>query len=108
VFFRAADLATAIVYLRAMVGLQAGSPILHHANLFVDSVVITAMIAGVIGSMPWLQRAKAWHDGLERRGAARLQVGVEIAALCSLMLVFFCSALELSAGTYNPFIYFRF
>jgi alginate O-acetyltransferase complex protein AlgI len=108
VFFRSPDLSSSLVYLRALFGLQAGTALVYHPDLYVDSVVITAIIAGCIGSMPWLQRVKAWHAELGRNGAGGLQLGLEVAALCSLMLVFFCSALELSAGTYNPFIYFRF
>jgi alginate O-acetyltransferase complex protein AlgI len=108
VFFRSADLVNSLAYLRAMFGLQAGTPLVYHVDLYVDSVVWTALAAGCIGSMPWLQRAKSWHADLGRKGASGLQFGLEIAALCCLMLVFFCSALELSAGTYNPFIYFRF
>jgi len=54
VFFRSPDLSSSLVYLRAMFGLQAGTALVYHPDLYVDSVVITAIIAGCIGSMPWL------------------------------------------------------
>ena len=57
---------------------QSGTPLVYHVDLYVDSVVITALIAGCIGSMPWLARVKAWHADLDRKGSPGLQVGLEI------------------------------
>ena len=86
---------------------EAGTSLVYHPDLYLDSVVITALLAGFIGSIPWLKRVQARHGELDRKGAGALQTGLDVVALCSMMLVFFCSALELSAGPYNPFIYFR-
>jgi alginate O-acetyltransferase complex protein AlgI len=114
VFFRASDLTHALDYLATMFGLGsaigagAGRPDVYHLDLYVNSLVATALVAGVLGSMPWLSRVTAWHATLAERGRRALSAGLEVAALLLLAVVFVSCALELSAGTYNPFIYFRF
>jgi alginate O-acetyltransferase complex protein AlgI len=108
VFFRAPTLSAAMDYLGTMAGRSAGKPLLHHPALYVDSVALTAMIAGVIGSMPWLERVRGWRDRLVERGRAGAGLGLELAGTAALALVFVSSALELSGRSYNPFIYFRF
>jgi alginate O-acetyltransferase complex protein AlgI len=97
VFFRARDLTQALAYLGSMAGLRAGDPASWHLDLFLDPAVVLAILAGIAGSAPWM-----------RRLAAREGTGLELAKLGGLAAVFFLSALELGAGSYNPFIYFRF
>jgi alginate O-acetyltransferase complex protein AlgI len=108
VFFRAADLTQALAYLRSMCWMQPGKPDWHHVGLYFDSVLVLALVAGIIGSMPWLPKVAAWHERKLQEGRSALGLGLELVGLVLLGLVFFSSALELSAGTYNPFIYFRF
>jgi len=108
VFFRAPDLAYALSYLGAMFGLQAGAPEVWHVDLWLDPVLVAALFAGILGSVPWVPRLAAWHAGLESRGRGRLGLALELGATAALAVVFLGSALELAAGSYNPFIYFRF
>jgi alginate O-acetyltransferase complex protein AlgI len=114
VFFRAPDLSYALGYLhamfapRALLGGAVGLPAVHHVDLYLDPLLSTVLVAGVIGSVPWLPKLVRWHHEREERAPSRVGLGLEIAALAGIALVFFASALELSAGTYNPFIYFRF
>jgi alginate O-acetyltransferase complex protein AlgI len=97
VFFRAQDLSQALAYLGSMSGLNAGYAASWHLDLFLDPPLVAAIVAGIVGSAPWM-----------RRFAAREGAGIEIAKLGGLAAVLFLSALELGAGSYNPFIYFRF
>ncbi len=106
VFFRADDFVYALHYLAAMAGLAGDAGGAYTVALYVDSVLAAAIVAGVIGSMPWLPRLRAWRDGREREG--RVSIGLELAGLAALCALFLLSAMELAAGTYNPFIYFRF
>ena len=104
VFFRAADLGHAVTYLQALFGLGAGDGLRHPVALYVNPLILTAMAAGVAGSMPvlpWLQR---WTRRLSPRPAQALAAAGDLA----LVPVLAGSVLLLAAGTHNPFIYFRF
>ena len=61
-----------------------------------------------LNSTPWLRWVDDWRRRLEERGRLILGWSLDLAGVLGLALVFFASALELSAGAYNPFIYFRF
>jgi alginate O-acetyltransferase complex protein AlgI len=120
VFFRALTLDQAFSYLGTMffvqngtqlvpVGeLQVAANLIHHVDLYADALTWTAIVAGVIGAMPWLPRAVRWHAGLESRGKLGWSIGLEIASLAALSIIFVRVAMDLAAGAYNPFIYFRF
>lgn len=109
VLFRADDLAHALSYLQAMAGLGGGGLDCHIA-MYVNSEVILALAAGVLGSTPLIPRLnemiEKWCSGARYETAlGRLQSGVQVGMIGMVMLVSF---MFLAAGTYNPFIYFRF
>lgn len=103
VLFRADTLAHAGAFLRAMAGFGANAPV--DRSLYVDTERVVALLAGVVGSVPWLP---AWRRRFaEERSPALAAVG-SAARLASFAVIFLVCAMRLSAGTYNPFIYFRF
>jgi alginate O-acetyltransferase complex protein AlgI len=137
VIFRADTLPQALTYLRTLFGLAgaAGGPgpsdvlltmagaLGLVADVLIDNIqhncplvprvltgpVVFAMLAGVLFSAP----AGAWfRRELRRALPQRLQPALQCAALVAqpvlLMLLLVASAAGLAAGTYNPFIYFRF
>jgi alginate O-acetyltransferase complex protein AlgI len=111
VFFRADDFARATGYLGAMFAPRAGAAPLHPPALFLDSVALLALLAGVLGCAPWPSIAAAWGRELGARHPlletwARL--GLEFAKLPLLAAVLAAASLEISASASNPFIYFRF
>jgi alginate O-acetyltransferase complex protein AlgI len=108
VFFRAVDSQQALQYLAAMAGLNDADPLLHQVAHFTDAEIWTAIIAGVIGSTPWLPALVNWWKGLAAQGRQGLSVTLEYLSIPLLLFVFFECALKLAAGSYNPFIYFRF
>ena len=105
VFFRASTLSHAWSFLAAMVGLSPASGIEHPLGLYADTLTLLALTAGAIGSMPIV-------PALGRRLAAAPGLSVEIGAsafkLAAMASILLTSVMLLAAGTYNPFIYFRF
>jgi len=109
VFFRADTLQTALLFLRAMAGLGAADPVPYTAGWFLTPHVIMTIGAGAILSAPVAPWLSAWRDRLldDRRRPA---VGWTAATLAvvGFAALLFASVLQAAAGTYNPFIYFRF
>src|SRR5262249_23308230 len=104
VFFRAETLPVALGILRTMAGLGGARPLAQPVGLFVDPRLVLALVAGAIGSapfVPWLKESVARASPLVRNSA------IAAGAAC-LGLLFVVSAMLMAAGTYNPFIYFRF
>ncbi len=108
VIFRSPDMGYAVTYLKAMSGFGAPAGA-YEVGLYLDPVTVWALVAGVIGSMPWLPRLVARVECWAESGARlRLRLVLELTGHLALAAIFLLSAMELSAGTYNPFIYFRF
>jgi len=109
VFFRAETFAQAGAVLRAMCGLGEGDGRAVHAALYLDNAVKLALVAAVIGSTPWLRSLGRWRaERVAQRGADALELSLETVSVVATLAVLVLSAMTLSAGTYNPFIYFRF
>lgn len=107
VFFRADDLQHALGYIGAMLGAGANSE-LYPIALFVDPRIVTALAAGVIGSVPWLAATARWHSRQVAAGHGFRSLATEALGLALVALVFLAASLELAGSSYNPFIYFRF
>ena len=106
VFFRAPTLGYALDYLAAMAGLGTGDPAWWPASLLLDPELALALVCGVIGSTPWVASAAARVSAAGFPPAWRRAVHLGSAAC--LLVIFWLSVLYSSAGTYSPFIYFRF
>lgn len=110
VFFRAADLTTALEYLRAMFGFGTGSGLEWYVGLFLTPKLVIVLCLGVVGSVPVIP----WLKGLrERLAANRRTVALDdgLEAVVGLVLtpaIFVLCAMSLASGTHNPFIYFQF
>uniref|UniRef100_E6VKA7 Probable alginate O-acetylase AlgI n=1 Tax=Rhodopseudomonas palustris (strain DX-1) TaxID=652103 RepID=E6VKA7_RHOPX len=118
VFFRAADLTQAVAYLRAMAGFGAGWSLNFLSEI--DPLVAICLVLGGLASASlfspltsdWRlrrnQREGRLDPGigslqLDRDGA--LMLGARLVVLLTVGLL---AAGQVAAGTYNPFIYFRF
>lgn len=104
VFFRASNLSLATEFLRAMVGHGQGLGANYRALSYLDRAHVLTLTAGVVGSTPVLPWIARWAPG---RVLARPPL-FELGKLTALVLLAVASAVRLSSGTYNPFIYFRF
>jgi alginate O-acetyltransferase complex protein AlgI len=98
VFFRAETLPGALGFLRAMFGLHDAAVAPFTIGFFLTPEVWIALVAGVIGSTPWIPT-------LARRDRGGF---VEALSAVALVAVLFASIMQVAARTYNPFIYFRF
>jgi alginate O-acetyltransferase complex protein AlgI len=107
VFFRADTLTHAVGYLHAMAGMSQGNPDMYSLQAYLDRLTAAAIILGAIGSTP------IWR-WLGSRSLPVLQTSIAANALWSsvqaalMILVLLQSISFIAAGTYNPFIYFRF
>ncbi len=104
VFFRADSFGYALAYLRALVQ-QAPSPRLGFWAT-VDHETLLAFAIGCVLATPFIaRRVEAALD----EGSWWHRIAVRAAALpAGLALIFVAAVTKLAAGTYNPFIYFRF
>ena len=111
VIFRAPGIVEAGRVLRAMAGAGASGG-LEPIALFLTPTTIVAMIAGAITSLPVVPAVcEWWWSSTPATGDSAAPAWTfggsltEVATLTGLLVLSFMS---LAAGTYNPFIYFRF
>ena len=107
IFFRAETLPDALGFLLALCGQGSGA---HVLSDYLTNYLAIVMLAGVLGAAPLLPKMHALlHDRanfLQRSDAVK--VWLSIGEVSVILTVFVLSAASLAAGTYNPFIYFRF
>ncbi|HUJ51452.1 MAG TPA: MBOAT family O-acyltransferase [Bryobacteraceae bacterium] len=107
--FRADSFSQALAFLRAMAGLSSGRS--YPIQWFLRPETIAALILGTALSAPTVPAIAAWLDRTLRAMRVGSHYwtpavsGLQVAALTSLLAV---CAIQVVAGTYNPFIYFRF
>lgn len=110
VFFRADTLPQALHHLATMFGLSAEATEIYQVAEFVDTQTLGGIVMGVIAATPlakiaWRAVARQSHAGGQRRFAA---IPNDLALYAVTLTLIFASVMRLAAGTYNPFIYFRF
>ena len=112
VFFRAATLHGAVLFLGTMLGLRAGVGSLAP---YLTPELALALPVAVLAATPLLPSlAAAWGErltaalGRGSRIASLLGGAWVFAEVASCMALLVVSSAMLAAGTYNPFIYFRF
>ncbi len=106
VLFRCETFTQALTFYGALVGRAAGDPALHPVAEYLDPLVATTLVVAIVGATPVMRQLGRWRD-------ARAKGGVSGALLLTadgawLATVALASCAWLAAGTYNPFIYFRF
>lgn len=113
VLFRALTLSHGIAYFKALAGFGAAANAKYPLAMYFDRGLAVVLLAGLIGSTPWIpwlaNRLRAME---ETQPHAAPSTAIRFASgslrLGSLMVLFILSAAVMSAGTHNPFIYFRF
>lgn len=110
VFFRADTLDHAWTFLKAMAGAGQPSHLAPHILQFLTPEIVTALLIGCIAATPVLGRlVRTGLDAVRSAAGGRVLVGTgEALYLASLFGLFALAVMSLAAGTYNPFIYFRF
>jgi alginate O-acetyltransferase complex protein AlgI len=105
VFFRADTLRAAVAFLKVMTGLTTPQATPLGLSWYLTPELILALIGGVIGSMPIVPVVEKWRASLRVPLAAP---ALDVAAGVALSVVLAFSIIQCAAGSYNPFIYFRF
>jgi len=106
VLFRCNTATQAVDYYTALAGLSGADPARHPIGRYLNGMLVTTLVVATMFSMPLGRGVALRFDGaLQRSRAAVAAITAESAWLA---LVFVASAATLAAGTYNPFIYFRF
>ena len=105
VLFRCDTLAHAMSFYAALAGFASGDALRTPVAEYLDPLLAIALACGVVGAMPIgaMLRRNVPRAGLSRGGVASISI-----ELVWIGLLATASAAWLAAGTYNPFIYFRF
>jgi alginate O-acetyltransferase complex protein AlgI len=107
VFFRADSMQAASALLRAMTGLSHPTAIAPGIRLFLDSEVVASMFMGAMASAPLARLLTRWLDQTKLRRPT-LAPPLELAQSVWLAGVLAYAVMLMAAGSYSPFIYFRF
>jgi alginate O-acetyltransferase complex protein AlgI len=107
VLFRCETLAQAVHYYAALGGQAQGDSLRHPLSEFADPLVLCTLAVAVVFATPLARTIGRWRDRLGVR-AGIAGTAVAAADVGWLAAVFLASSAFLAAGTYNPFIYFRF
>jgi alginate O-acetyltransferase complex protein AlgI len=107
VLFRCDTLAHAGSYYVALVGGGVADSPWHPLRRHLDPLVATTLVVAILGAMPVGRMLGSWIDRASRSRAWMTTAGYagEYAWLAGVLLASYAG---LAAGTYNPFIYFRF
>ena len=107
VLFRCDTLDHAVGYFRALAGFGQGQPSRHPIAQHLDPLVAFTLAIAVVFATPLARRIGAWRDRVAQRpGLAAVSVlGADVGWLLAVGVL---ASAFLAAGTYNPFIYFRF
>jgi alginate O-acetyltransferase complex protein AlgI len=110
VFFRADSLSAALGVISAMAGGGAGAPTTYAVGWYLTSEVWLALGAGVIGATPIVPALVARLTLHARGDGSTTTLGplASAGALTALLLMLAASLMLSAAGTYSPFIYYRF
>jgi alginate O-acetyltransferase complex protein AlgI len=107
--FRSPNMSSALEYIGALFG---GTQ-LHNAArplaMYLNPLVATMIAVGVVGSTPLLRNLARSIEEREAQGRASLATqSMQVAATLALSATFALSAMQITASTYSPFVYFRF
>jgi alginate O-acetyltransferase complex protein AlgI len=114
VLFRTLTISHGVAFYKTLIGLGAAANAEYPLSMYLDRGLGIVLLAAVIGSTPWIPwLAGRWNSPQEGKLAhsspspRRSFAGGLIRVAC-VWLIFVASASAMSAGTHNPFIYFRF
>jgi alginate O-acetyltransferase complex protein AlgI len=109
VFFRVENFGEALRYLKTMAGINQPVDFAYTAAFYLDPVTLTALLCALVAATPiapfvyekMLANPSPWQN-------AATEISLRVTRLGILLGLLILCAMQLAAGTYNPFIYFRF
>jgi len=107
VLFRCDTLAHAVYYYAALCGFAQGDPLQRPVAEFLDPLALTTLLVAIAFATPVARRIGAWreHTSVRGSGVAGIVLSLDVVWLGAVLVA---ASAFLAAGTYNPFIYFRF
>ena len=112
VIFRSESLSQAVDMLAAMAGFAHGNHIECHLGLYMDAELAIVLAVGLVAStriLPYMARAlRGMRATLELAHRQHFDTVVTVGVITSLVTVFLTALSYMAAGTYSPFLYFRF
>ncbi len=119
VFFRTETIPEALTYLAVMFGLEHGETSVYMTINIFPREKQTLFAVGILASLPWRSILSTLQERIHAGGPTFLSsalmkyrpwvsVSKQTAQLLLLISLFILNLMHLAAGTYNPFIYFRF
>ncbi len=105
VLFRADTLPHAIAYYGALLGRTSSDARYATLGEFLDPLLALTLLCACAGALPLARVASRWHERVGARAGPAAYASTEAVWLGGIGVL--CAA-WLAAGTYNPFIYFRF
>jgi alginate O-acetyltransferase complex protein AlgI len=112
VFFRANTFTAAGEFLQRMTFLGGNESAFFTLTQCVDRTLVIALAVGLLGSMPlasWMGTAIDRAGATARGGRLWLvDLAAGVGEFAAMVAIFLASTALSAAGTYNPFIYFRF
>jgi alginate O-acetyltransferase complex protein AlgI len=112
VFFRADTLSYALTYLATMFGLGRARDVPYFPSTYLDVELLAVLAVGIVASAPLrvslLAEARRLAASVEGARGRALGAAVDCSAAAVMAGLFVWSVMSIAAGTYNPFIYFRF
>jgi alginate O-acetyltransferase complex protein AlgI len=94
--------------LAAMAGFGGSAPTAYPPAWYLTPAVLVALACGIIGATPVIPAVNDWRLRAAAAAARRPSLSWDLAATAALFLVLLGAIAQSAAGTYNPFIYFRF
>ena len=107
VLFRCDTLAHAIDYFQALAGFGQGNQAEHPVAQYLDPFVAFTLVIAAVFCTPLARRIGTWRDVVSAK-PGMIATAVLSADVAWLAVVGVLASAFLAAGTYNPFIYFRF
>ncbi len=110
VVFRAETFPQALDFYGALLGFAPGDDLQYNAAMYLSADVVCALILGAIFSCPALPWLIEWYKKKAHTTPIEpvLHVSYSGMKFVFVLTVFLLSAMSISGGAYNPFIYFRF
>ena len=106
VLFRCDTLAHAGGYYAALAGFAGADAVEHPVAEYLDALGVTTLLVAIVFATPIAKQIGVWRDRVSSSArSGTLVLGVDLAWLSTIFLL---AGAMLAAGTYNPFIYFRF
>jgi alginate O-acetyltransferase complex protein AlgI len=111
VFFRAASLDQAMVFLKSMAGFAPGSGEHWHPGMLLNAKVNLVLAVGMIASIPIIPWLRIWRERKLATPGGKILLGTGLNVLVDYVVtptILMLSCMALASGANNPFIYYQF